>query len=403
MAATGASPGPQSTAVGVDHDRDAGAGGLARGRDRFGGALVQLDVLVAAFERARGVALHVFDVAGILQQRGVGLDALSLSAAEQFRHRDALELAADVPKRDVEPGERMHHRPGATEAVQQAFDARHKIAVGRVLADGEAADPSIERSADQRAAAAEGLAPADNAAAGRHPHIDRLDVGARLAGEQRRWRPGVERDAELDGVDGGDGDGHFAPQMVQASAAAIVADMEASAIRFSRSALARGRLSGACHTGSVSGGFAGGLSHPLFGPDHVAAMVAVGLWGAYLGPPAIYILPIVFPLVMAFGGVLGILACRVRRRDRHRGFRRRARHDGGAGGAAALVGRGRYRRRFRDLPRPGAWRRDPPGADALAYSTGFVVATAVCISAASPSACWRAGLQDGSRYEPREA
>ena len=61
------------------------------------------------------------------------------------------------------------------------------------------------------------------------------------------------------------------------------------------------------HTGSVSGGFAGGLSHPLFGPDHVAAMVAVGLWGAFLGPPAIYILPVVFPLVMAFGGVLGIL------------------------------------------------------------------------------------------------
>src|SRR6185503_9616860 len=46
---------------------------------------------------------------------------------------------------------------------------------------------------------------------------------------------------------------------------------------------------------------------PLFGLDHVAAMVAVGLWGAFLGPPAIYILPVVFPLVMAVGGVLGIL------------------------------------------------------------------------------------------------
>src|SRR6186713_2489325 len=61
------------------------------------------------------------------------------------------------------------------------------------------------------------------------------------------------------------------------------------------------------HTGSVAGGFAGGLSHPLFGPDHVAAMVAVGLWGAFLGPPAIYTLPVVFPLMMACGGVLGIL------------------------------------------------------------------------------------------------
>ena len=36
-------------------------------------------------------------------------------------------------------------------------------------------------------------------------------------------------------------------------------------------------------------------------------MLAVGLWGAFLGLPAIWILPVVFPLVMALGGVLGIL------------------------------------------------------------------------------------------------
>jgi urease accessory protein len=62
------------------------------------------------------------------------------------------------------------------------------------------------------------------------------------------------------------------------------------------------------HTASVSGGFIGGLAHPLFGPDHVAAMVAVGLWGASLGAPALFVLPVVFPLVMALGGVLGILS-----------------------------------------------------------------------------------------------
>lgn len=61
------------------------------------------------------------------------------------------------------------------------------------------------------------------------------------------------------------------------------------------------------HTGDLAGGFAGGFTHPLFGLDHVVAMVAVGLWGAFLGAPAIWLLPIVFPLVMAFGGVLGIL------------------------------------------------------------------------------------------------
>src|SRR5579864_36539 len=58
--------------------------------------------------------------------------------------------------------------------------------------------------------------------------------------------------------------------------------------------------------GDVFDGFSGGFVHPLTGPDHVAAMVAVGLWGAVLGPPALWLLPVIFPLVMAFGGVLGI-------------------------------------------------------------------------------------------------
>jgi urease accessory protein len=52
--------------------------------------------------------------------------------------------------------------------------------------------------------------------------------------------------------------------------------------------------------------FAGGFEHPITGLDHLIAMVAVGLWGAFLGPPAIWVLPIVFPLVMAFGGALGV-------------------------------------------------------------------------------------------------
>jgi urease accessory protein len=53
--------------------------------------------------------------------------------------------------------------------------------------------------------------------------------------------------------------------------------------------------------------FAGGFTHPIFGPDHVIAMVAVGLWGAFLGMPAIWLLPVVFPLVMAVAGALGVL------------------------------------------------------------------------------------------------
>jgi urease accessory protein len=53
-------------------------------------------------------------------------------------------------------------------------------------------------------------------------------------------------------------------------------------------------------------GFVTGMLHPLSGLDHILAMVAVGIWGAQLRRPAIWILPIAFPLVMSFGGLLGI-------------------------------------------------------------------------------------------------
>ena len=57
----------------------------------------------------------------------------------------------------------------------------------------------------------------------------------------------------------------------------------------------------------IVGGFVSGFLHPIYGWDHVVAMVAVGLWGSILGNPAIWLLPVVFPLVMAFGGALGVL------------------------------------------------------------------------------------------------
>ena len=46
---------------------------------------------------------------------------------------------------------------------------------------------------------------------------------------------------------------------------------------------------------------------PVSGLDHILTMVAVGLWGAQLGAPAVWILPITFPLVMAFGGASGLI------------------------------------------------------------------------------------------------
>lgn len=56
-----------------------------------------------------------------------------------------------------------------------------------------------------------------------------------------------------------------------------------------------------------AGGFVTGLAHPISGLDHVLAMVAVGLWGAQLGSPAIWLLPVAFPIVMAVGGMLGLV------------------------------------------------------------------------------------------------
>jgi urease accessory protein len=61
------------------------------------------------------------------------------------------------------------------------------------------------------------------------------------------------------------------------------------------------------HTTPVQAqGFVTGLLHPLSGLDHILAMVAVGIWGTQLRRPAIWILPVAFPLVMSFGGLLGI-------------------------------------------------------------------------------------------------
>lgn len=56
----------------------------------------------------------------------------------------------------------------------------------------------------------------------------------------------------------------------------------------------------------TTGGFLAGYLHPLTGLDHMLAMVAVGMWGATLGRPLIWVLPVAFPLMMVVGGVAGI-------------------------------------------------------------------------------------------------
>jgi urease accessory protein len=123
-------------------------------------------------------------------------------------------------------------------------------------------------------------------------------------------------------------------------------------------------------------GFLTGFRHPISGLDHVLAMVAVGLWGAQLGAPAIWILPVAFPMVMAIGGMLGLMG--VPLPGIEYGIALSAMLLGAAvmfeirppiAVAAALVG-------FFAIFHGHAHGTElPPGQNALLYSMGFVIAT----------------------------
>jgi urease accessory protein len=129
-------------------------------------------------------------------------------------------------------------------------------------------------------------------------------------------------------------------------------------------------------------GFLTGFRHPISGLDHVLAMVAVGLWGAQLGPPAIWLLPLAFPLVMAMGGMLGLMG--VSLPGIEYGIAASAILLGGAvmlearpplAVAATLVG-------FFAIFHGHAHGTElPAGQSALLYSMGFVIATG-CLHAA---------------------
>ncbi|MDX2156842.1 MAG: HupE/UreJ family protein [Hyphomicrobiaceae bacterium] len=128
--------------------------------------------------------------------------------------------------------------------------------------------------------------------------------------------------------------------------------------------------------GGVAGGFVTGFLHPLGGLDHVLAMVAVGLWGAFLGAPAVWLLPVVFPVVMAVGGVLGAGGIAVPSVEVGIALSAVALGAMVAGAvraplwvAAMLVGA------FAIFHGHAHGAELPEGNNALAYSAGFVVAT----------------------------
>jgi urease accessory protein len=72
--------------------------------------------------------------------------------------------------------------------------------------------------------------------------------------------------------------------------------------------LAVGALPAYAHVGAgATSSFAAGLGHPFSGFDHMAVMIAVGLWAAIKGGKAIWAWPAAFVGVMLLGGVLGML------------------------------------------------------------------------------------------------
>ena len=123
-------------------------------------------------------------------------------------------------------------------------------------------------------------------------------------------------------------------------------------------------------------GLLSGLHHPASGLDHVVAMIAVGLWGARLGAPAVWLLPVTFPVVMAFGGMIGLAGVALPAVELAIAL------SGLALGLAVLA-----------AWRPKPWLAAlivgffavfhghahgaelPPGADGMLYSVGFVAAT----------------------------
>lgn len=59
------------------------------------------------------------------------------------------------------------------------------------------------------------------------------------------------------------------------------------------------------------GGFVSGLNHPVFGFDHLIAMITVGLLSAEIGGRAIWTVPATFVSVMIVGAALGIAGIRL--------------------------------------------------------------------------------------------
>ena len=59
------------------------------------------------------------------------------------------------------------------------------------------------------------------------------------------------------------------------------------------------------HPQSATSGFLDGLSHPFLGPDHLLAMLLIGVFAVQLGGRALWMVPATFVAFTFVGGMLG--------------------------------------------------------------------------------------------------
>ncbi len=72
-------------------------------------------------------------------------------------------------------------------------------------------------------------------------------------------------------------------------------------------AVAAATLPALAHVGTGSGiAMLDGLAHPLLGPDHLLAMIGVGLWAGVTGGNARWLWPLAFVAMMAIGGIVAL-------------------------------------------------------------------------------------------------
>ena len=145
-------------AVRVDHQLDAGAdrgaGGAGAGEACVDATVHRADAHLDRAEAGGGIAAELGRQPGDVgpAAAGVGADRVAARAAEQVEHRTTARLGGEVPKGQIDAGQRRGVRAAATEHRHRAAAARGEWGAGAVVhARPGRADPARVLAHQQRA------------------------------------------------------------------------------------------------------------------------------------------------------------------------------------------------------------------------------------------------------------